>query len=134
MSDKNKKIIVKKWFDFANRDLQNAEILFKNKSYEGCVLNCHQALEKYLKGVILEMNKSIRKTHDLPTLLNDTGFNFPKEILDFVQELNAYYQPSRYPDTALIDSLSYKRLTVSNFLKLSKTTIQWLQFQTKQKK
>ena len=130
----NKKEISKKWFAFASEDLRDAEILFKNKSYKGCILHCHQSLEKYLKGVIVENDKPIRKIHDLPTLLKDTGFNFPKEILDFTEELNAYYQPSRYPDTALINPLSYKRPTADKFLKLIKIIIKWLQFQTRQKK
>ncbi len=126
--------ISKKWFEFSAKDLKSAEILFKNRAYEGCVWHCHQTLEKYLKGVILETSRPIRKTHDLPTLLNDTGFDFPSEILGFTQELNAYYQPSRYPDTALLNKLSYKRTTANKFLKLTKTTIKWLKFQIRQKK
>lgn len=130
----NKKEISKKWFAFADSDLKDAEILFRNKSYKGCILHCHQSLEKYLKGIIVENDKPIRKTHDLPTLLNDTGFNFPNDVLNFVEELNAHYQPSRYPDTALVNPLSYKRLTTAKLLKLTNITIKWLQFQTKQKK
>ena len=53
----SKKEISKKWFEFAARDLRDAEILFKNKSYKGCILHCHQTLEKYLKSVIVENNK-----------------------------------------------------------------------------
>ena len=128
------KEITKKWFEFADKDLKNAKILFKNKSYEGCIWHCHQALEKYLKGTIVESEKLLRKTHDLATLLKDTGLNFPKNILQFSEELNAYYQPSRYPDTALINPLSYKRPTADKFLKLTEITIKWLKFQLRQKK
>lgn len=119
----------KKWFEFAKMDLCNAKILFRNKSYEGAVWHCHQAMEKYLKGAISSTGRDIRKTHDLPALLTDTGFHFSQEVLNFAQELNAYYQPSRYPDTALINPLSYNRKTASRFLKLTKSTIQWLQYQ-----
>lgn len=110
-------------------DLHNAEILFKNKSYEGAIWHCHQSMEKYLKGALSSGGKIVRKTHDLPALLTDTDFHFPREILDFTQELNAYYQPSRYPDTALINPLSYDRKTASRFLKLTNSTIKWLQYQ-----
>ncbi len=119
----------KKWFEFAKTDFCNAEILFKNKSYEGAIWHCHQAMEKYFKGAQSSVGKTIRKTHDLPALLTDTGLHFPREMLDFVQELNAYYQPSRYPDTALINPLSYERKTAAKFLKLTKSTITWLQYQ-----
>lgn len=128
------RIVTKKWFTFATADLRDAEILFRNKSYRGCIVHCHQAVEKYLKGVIVELGERVRKTHDLPTLLSDSGLNFPKEILDFMHELNAYYQPSRYPDTALANPLTYNRLQATKILKLTKTTIKWLQFQLKQEK
>lgn len=126
--------IVDKWFEFGDNDLKNAEILFENKAYEGSIWHCHQALEKYFKGVIVKLDKSVRRTHDLPTLLNDTGFDFPSDILDFTHELNAYYQPSRYPDTALLNKLSYERATANRFLKMTKTIIKWLKFQIQQKK
>lgn len=123
--------ITKKWFEFAESDFKNAEILFKNKSYEGCIWHCHQALEKYMKGLLIALGRSVRKTHDLPSLLNDLNLNFPKDILEFIQELNAYYQPSRYPDTALVNPLSYNRATAVKLLKLTKTVIKWIKFQNK---
>lgn len=128
------KKLTQKWFEFARKDLRDAKILFKNKSYQGCIWHCHQALEKYLKGAILQLGKSVRKTHDLPTLLKDTRIKFSKNILNFVQELNAYYQPSRYPDTALVTKLSYSRKVANRLLKLTETTIRWLELQLKQKK
>ncbi len=124
----------KKWFEFSRNDLRNAEILFKNRAYEGAIWHCHQSVEKYIKGALSSIGKAVRKTHDLPALLSDSAFRFPKEILDFVQELNAYYQPSRYPDTALINPLSYDRKTVSRLLKLTKSMIQWLQHQLNRNK
>ena len=126
--------ISKRWFEFAEKDIRNAKILFENKSYEGCIWHCHQAMEKFLKGAVARNGKAIRKTHDLPVLLNDTGLNWPKSILDFTEELNAYYQPVRYPDSAFTHPLKYSRKTADNFLKLTETTIKWLKFQTKQNK
>ena len=128
------KKITQKWFEFAGNDLRNAEILFKNKSYEGAIWHCHQAVEKYLKGVLIEIDKLVSKTHDLPSLLVEVGFGAPKEILNFIQDLNAYYQPSRYPDTALLNPLSYDRKTANNFLKLTKIIIKWLRYQIHTKK
>ena len=126
--------ISKRWFEFAEKDVKNAKILFINKSYEGCIWHCHQAMEKFLKGVVAKSGKTIRKTHDLPTLLNDTGLDWPENILDFTEELNAYYQPVRYPDSVLAHPLKYNRKTAGNFLKLTQTTKKWLRFQTKQGK
>src|SRR3989338_8730839 len=114
------------WFEFAENDLRDAEILFKNKSYQGCIWHCHQAIEKHLKGTIASQERPIRKTHDLPALLKDSGLKLPKSILNFAEELNAYYQPARYPDTALDSPLAYKRTSANKFLKLTKETIKWL--------
>jgi len=128
------KKITKHWLEFAKKDLQNAKILFRNRAYEGSVWHCHQALEKYLKGFVVEQGIPIRKTHDLPTLLNDTKLKFSKEILSLAHELNAYYQPSRYPDTAIINKVRFTRVTTNRLLKLTETTIKWLHFQLGQKK
>lgn len=116
------------WFEFAKNDLRDAKILFKNKSYQGAIWHCHQALEKHLKGTLSQRLLKIRKTHDIPTLLKDTGLKFPKSILNFAEELNGYYQPARYPDTALDSPLSYKRISADKLLKLTKETIKWLNF------
>ena len=126
--------LAKIWSKFAAKDLKSAKLLFKGKAYENGILHCHQALEKQMKGVIVSQGGTMRKTHDLPALLNDTGLQFPEEVLRFVQDLNAYYQPSRYPDTALDTPLVFNRKTADRFMKLTETTIKWLRYHNKQEK
>ena len=97
------KKITQKWLEFAKKDLENAEVLFKGGagSYEGAIWHCHQAIEKTLKALLTEQNKRILKIHDLPKLLKDNEILFPKAILEFSEEINPYYNQVRYPDVAL---------------------------------
>lgn len=128
------KKITKKWVEFAKEDLKAAEILFSSKSYRNCIYHCHQAIEKLLKAMIIEKGKHFRKTHDLPDLLKKSEAKYTKEILQFIQELNPYYNPIRYPDTALAPPLNYNRKTTQKLFKSTKDMSKWLLFQINQKK
>lgn len=115
-----------KWLEFAKRDLKDAEILFKSKRYFGSVYHCHQAIEKSLKAILVEREKEIPKTHDLLDLLNQTELSYPKEILEFLQKLNPYYTPIRYPDVPEAASLELRYQIAKEILKLTQETIKWL--------
>lgn len=120
------KKITQKWLEFAQEDLTSARILFKGKSYETSIWHCHQALEKTLKAVIGEKRIRIRKTHDLIGLVADAKIELPKDISDFIDNLNPYYNPIRYPDAALEAKLSYSRSICQNILKMTKEVTKWL--------
>jgi len=59
---------VKRWWKKAVDDLEKAEILYKNKKYDGTVFYCQQAVEKGLKALQLKKTKKIKKIHDLVEL------------------------------------------------------------------
>jgi len=82
------KNITKEWLYSANSDLQDAGVLFQNKSYKNCVLHCHQAIEKILKSIIVERDYRLIRIHDLITLVNDAKVKLPKDIMVFIDELN----------------------------------------------
>jgi|SRR3989338_5446778 len=121
---------VKKWLKFADASHKDAQILFRGKAYQGAILSCHQALEKYLKATAVAKDTRVLKTHDLPSLAKATGLKTPAEITDFLAELNAYYNPTRYPDAVPGPALKFNRQTAAQFLKISKVTIAWLKNQT----
>jgi len=120
------KNVTKKWISFAKRDLKDAEVLFKNKRYFGCLYYCHQAIEKFLKAIINVKGKRVPKIHDLSRLLNESEVKISKEILGFIQELNPYYQPIRYPDVPEAISLKLRYKKAKRFLEMTKQTIKWL--------
>lgn len=116
---------VQKWLVFAKANHKDAQILFRGKSYQGAILSCHQALEKYLKAVAVSRGLRVQKSHDLPSLLKATGLIAPDNIVTFLAELNAYYNPARYPDAMPGPPLLFTRKTAAVFLKLTKITILW---------
>jgi HEPN domain-containing protein len=126
--------ITKKWLEFAQQDLKDAEILFKNKRYLGTIYHCHQAIEKYLKTILVEGKKKVPKTHDLLDLLKQSEVKYTKEILNFIQELNPYYAPIRYPDIPEVVSLKLRQEKASKILKSTKEISKWLLFQINPKK
>lgn len=105
------KKITKKWLEFAENDLKNAGILFRGKSYPAVIWYCHQAVEKTIKAIIVEKGTRLRKTHDLIGLASDADLKLSKDIATFIDNLNPYYNPIRYPDAALESKLAYRRLT-----------------------
>lgn len=128
------KDITKKWLEFAKGDLRDAEILFKKRSYSGCIYHCHQCIEKFLKAAIIEREKKLKKIHDLLQLLKESGLRYTKEILDFMAELDPYYNPVRYPDTAFEFKEKYNRKQAMKFLKLTKDVSKWILYQLNQTK
>ncbi len=120
------KKITRKWLEFARKDLKDAEVLFNGKSYEGAIWHCHQAIEKTLKAVLVEKGFKLRKTHDLIGLIADAEIDLSKSISDFIDNLNPYYNPIRYPDAALEAKLSYSRNSCQSILKATKEVIKWL--------
>ncbi len=130
---KNKKIY-QKWVNFAKEDLKDTQILFEKKSYKNCIYHCHQAIEKILKGIIVAKGKKIRKVHDLPDLLKESEVRYTSEILEFINELNPYYNPIRYPDVVLATPLKYDKKSTQKLLLKTKEVSKWLLFQLNQKK
>ncbi len=122
----SQKELIKEWVKFAENDLKDAEILFDQKSYQNSSWHCHQAIEKILKAIILKQEKRIRKIHDLIELLRETGIKLPEELQSFLEELNLYYLPPRYPDFAEQMKGIYRSKNIKKVLKLTKPLFQWL--------
>jgi len=101
------KEVIRKWFKFAESDLEAAEYLFHNPranqwTFLLVVWHCHQAIEKILKAMLIQQSKELLHIHDLPRLLKFVGFaDFTAAQTDFLFELNQYYLMPRYPDLPL---------------------------------
>lgn len=120
------KKITKKWLEFANNDLQSAKVLLDSKAYENAIWHCHQAVEKTIKAIVVEKEIRLRKTHDLIGLVNDAKINLSKSLSEFIDDLNPYYNPIRYPDAALESKLSYNHQITKEIFQKSKEVIKWL--------
>jgi HEPN domain-containing protein len=127
------KRITEKWVEFARQDLKDAEILFRQKSLRGCSWHCHQTIEKILKAIIIEKGKRPRKIHDLIELLKDTEIELPEELMKFVEELDLYYLPPRYPDIYEQMKKYYSLKNIQRVFKLTKILFLWLKNYLNQK-
>jgi HEPN domain-containing protein len=88
------------WFDFAKQDLKMAEMALNENFYNQSCFHCQQAVEKFLKGYLINTNKEVPKIHFLDELLNlctqiDKDF---EKLREYCSKLDDYYLPVRYPD------------------------------------
>jgi HEPN domain-containing protein len=112
---------VKSWWNLALDDLDKADILYRNKKYDGAAFYCQQSVEKALKALLLKKVKKIRKIHDLVALGIDA--ELPENLLNAVKELTMAYIYSRYPDVKQEMNLKEK---TTHLLKISKEVLEWV--------
>lgn len=91
----------KDWFRIGDKELKRAQSLLNLRDLEGAGFNIQQAVEKYLKGYLLSKGWTLRRIHDLETLLNeaivyDSSF---EEFRASCQKITQYYVEERYPVT-----------------------------------
>jgi len=118
-----KKPIVKEWIKRGKRDLEVAKVLLTKKAYYEVILfHLQQAIEKYLKGYLIQKGWKLKKIHDLEFLITE-AINFHNEFqnyLDFSRKLTAIYFEERYPPGPVT---SYSKEEVEEILKISKEII-----------
>jgi len=97
---------VKEWFSRGEKDFEEAKFLFnQNRPLEHVALFLHQAVEKYLKGFLINNGWELEKTHDLVKLVRDAT-KFDKSFEEFIplmEEMVGYYIESRYPVGYLVE-------------------------------
>ena len=87
------------WLASAAEDLTAAQVLFDAGQYHTMALHAQQAVEKSLKGLLVERTGELpARTHDLRRIGAEVGV--PPEMLARLVELYAYYLAGRYPGTA----------------------------------
>ena len=94
----NKKIqsLVKEWFEFAEKDYKAAKKLFKEFNHITC-FHCQQSSEKYIKGLLVLLQKDFRKSHNLTYLLELLNQDIPDNIMLAAEYLNEFAVEARYP-------------------------------------
>ncbi|MGC8835255.1 MAG: HEPN domain-containing protein [Armatimonadota bacterium] len=113
------------WFRIGERELKRAENLLALNDLEGAGFNIQQALEKYLKGYLLDRGWALRRIHDLETLLNEAAAFDPslEEFREACRKITQYYVEERYPFTV---SSELTRAEVEESLNAAKRMIERL--------
>lgn len=106
------------WLKIARNDLRVAETLFKEGLYLNVIEHGHAALEKLIKGVLVEQDKNPPKIHNLLKLVSLTLVeNVQNEINNTLEELDDLYFSTRYPQDFDYVSGQLPKEKVDNFLK-----------------
>jgi HEPN domain-containing protein len=68
----------------------------------------------------------VKKIHDLIELLEETGLSRNKSITNFIEELNPYYIPTRYPEAGFRLKITYGKKNAGKILKATQEVFKWL--------
>ena len=88
------------WLKIANNDLKIAKALFKEGLYLGVIEHSHAALEKLIKGIIVDQsNENPPKIHSLLRLVSITLIkNVQEDTKIIFEKLDELYFSARYPE------------------------------------
>lgn len=99
------------WYDRARADLEVAQLVFdKTQHYDIVCFHSHQAVEKSLKGALIENGVQPKITHLTAGLLSEVARFRPEAgaFLSDCQQFDRLYVPSRYPKAGLPSSTKEK--------------------------
>lgn len=87
------------WLSYADENLDVAELALEHGHLNSCLQNAQQAVEKYLKAVIVERELEFRRTHNIRELIGilaDQGITVDISH-DEMDLMDTIYLPSKYP-------------------------------------
>jgi len=116
----------KLWVDLAKEDFEDMGYMWKEKRYRGAVLFAQQAVEKIIKGYIVEnKSKSPRRIHAIEELIKDSGLDVSEIGNPEVKELSKAYTRVRYTDL----SMQYypSKAAVEPLLKMAQNIYLWVE-------
>jgi HEPN domain-containing protein len=87
------------WLSYGDENLAVAGLALKHGHLNSCLQNAQQAVEKYLKAVIIERDLEFRRTHSIRELVGllsdqDITVNISDDEMDLMDTI---YLPSKYP-------------------------------------
>jgi len=93
--------VVLEWIQKAENDFLAVEILMRAETCPLDVLcfHCQQTAEKYMKAILVERQKRVRKIHDLQALLDECLDLAPEleSVSGDILDLQSYGPEVRYP-------------------------------------
>jgi len=90
---------VERWLAFADEDLQVAEIVLKEGIYNQVCFHAQQSVEKALKGLLVQQQPALPRTHAIADLLRLISAEWLPDLrADLIEKMDDYYIPTRYPD------------------------------------
>jgi len=103
----NEKIeFIKEWIDKADHDLGSAKLIFAHLPdyFDTIAFHCQQAVEKYLKSLLVFYDLDFQRSHNLVYLLDVLSEKIHIEDNRYDQAilLNGFSVQIRYPDSTIV--------------------------------
>lgn len=123
------KDLTKEWIKKSEGDVGTAvreSSVKEGANWDAVCFHAQQAVEKYLKGILQEIEKPFSKTHDLSVLLELALSEFPElsVLADDLEWLSAFAVEFRYPgEEALEEDAKHALAIMERALSLLKQKI-----------
>jgi len=115
-----------RWWEYAERDLGAARVLFRAERWDGVSFHAQQAVEKGLKALLVRASGGLPpRVHDLVRLGELVGV--AEEVLSELDELSRAYVVTRYPDAVPPDVEGYgiDRTAAERHLEIAERALKW---------
>jgi HEPN domain-containing protein len=103
MSEKNE--LINEWIDKADHDLGSAKLIYLHipKYFDTIAFHCQQAVEKYLKAILIFYDVEFQRSHNLVYLLDllSGQIEISEQTYDNAILLNGFSVQIRYPDKSI---------------------------------
>jgi HEPN domain-containing protein len=103
MSEKDD--LINEWIDKADHDLGSAKLIYIHmpKYFDTIAFHCQQAVEKYLKAILVYYNVEFLRSHNLVYLLDlvSRQIEIEEQTYDKAILLNGFSVQIRYPDKSI---------------------------------
>ena len=116
-----------RWTEQARYDLDTARAMLDSGRYLYVLFCCQQAVEKTLKGLIVEKTGEFPpRLHNLPKLAEHAGVQLDKGRALQLRQLSGYYVQTRYPDEIAEASCGVSRGLAREVMSQTEAMLQWL--------
>ena len=120
-------VLPKEWVEKARVFLEDSEHHLREKHYWLTCFEAQQAVELYLKAVLIALTGLYPFTHDLVELLDtlrELGVKVPEELYTYADALTPHYTMARYPGKKPV---RYNKSLGERCLKYARAIIKWIQ-------
>ncbi len=122
------------WLNYAAENLAVAELSLAHNHLNACLHNTQQAVEKYLKALMIEHELPFKKTHAIFVLwqsLVDNGFDTALTEEDCAL-LDSVFMPSRYPLFSILPDAMPDRETCEKCIRIARRVGETIRSTTKE--
>ena len=118
---------IQQWIKQSDYDLETAVAMQKAGRYLYVLFCCQQAVEKRLKGLVIqETHEMVPRTHDLLRLTGLAKMELSEKEELFLRQLCNYYIETRYPEEMMELARKATRKLSAAYLAKTQETIKWL--------